>query len=247
MRRVTLVLGTQFSLTSEVLEQIQRDHNALRVVDASADWTAVAGFRTLPPATGQAWEEASRRLNEHIAEAEIIYCIPNLPGDLRKRAPRLRWIHFGAAGIDRTRGNDILCSDILLTSSGGALAVPIAEWVIMLMLMLVKSARHLEEQQQQKRWERFTVGDLAGKTVGILGLGHIGAATARRCKAFGVRVLATRRSCTQRQAGDEGVADELFPPTLLSPTCCPSATSWCLLCLSPQIRVTFWTNENCAC
>ena len=82
----------------------------------------------------------------------------------------------------------------------------------MLMLMLAKRIRQLGDQQQQKRWERFTAGDLDGKTVGVLGLGHIGEATARRCKAFGMRVLATRRSCTRRESRDDGMADEVFPP-----------------------------------
>ncbi len=215
MTQRTLVLSTRLSISDATIEWIRRDHPDLRVVDASADWTLVAGFKTIPPVTGPAWEEASQRLNKHLAEAEIVYSLQYIPLDLKARSPKLRWIHFGGTGIDRTQGSDIHDGSLLLTNSRGALAVPIAEWVVMLMLMLAKQTRKVEESQRQKKWERPDVGDMAGKTVGILGLGNIGAATARLCKAFGMRVLATRRSCARRGPGDDGVTDEMFPPDQL--------------------------------
>ncbi|MDO8530693.1 MAG: D-2-hydroxyacid dehydrogenase [Dehalococcoidia bacterium] len=215
MKQRTLVLGTRLSISDATIERIRRDHPALRVVDASADWTLVAGFKTIPPVAGAAWEAASQRLNKSLAEAEIIYSLQYIPLDLKAHAPKLRWIHFGGTGIDLTQGSDIHDGSLLLTNSRGALAVPIAEWVVTLMLMLAKQTRALEENQRRKRWERRDVGDLAGRTIGVLGLGNIGSATARLCKAFGMRVLATRRSCARRGPGDDGFTDEMFPPDQL--------------------------------
>jgi phosphoglycerate dehydrogenase-like enzyme len=53
--------------------------------------------------------------------------------------------------------------------------------------------------------------ELYGKTVGIVGLGHIGSEVARLAKAFGCRVIATRRSAVERTSG--GAVDEVLPPS----------------------------------
>ena len=51
---------------------------------------------------------------------------------------------------------------------------------------------------------------IAGKTMGIIGLGGIGSNAARLAKGVGMRVIATRRSATKRESDVDGV-DEMFP------------------------------------
>jgi phosphoglycerate dehydrogenase-like enzyme len=64
--------------------------------------------------------------------------------------------------------------------------------------------------QARREWQRFMPQELFGKTVGIVGMGHIGTEVARLAKAFGCYVVATRRSITLPSRDD--AADELLPP-----------------------------------
>ena len=62
---------------------------------------------------------------------------------------------------------------------------------------------------QTREWQRYMSGTLRGKTVGIIGLGHIGGEVARLSKAFGMKVIATRRSA--KTAGKVKDVDLLLP------------------------------------
>jgi lactate dehydrogenase-like 2-hydroxyacid dehydrogenase len=54
-----------------------------------------------------------------------------------------------------------------------------------------------------------------GKTIGIIGLGGIGINVATIGRGIGLKILASRRSATERQVIKDGVVDELFPPSEL--------------------------------
>ena len=107
-----------------------------------------------------------------------------------------------------------LCeSDIMVTSASGLHATPIGEYVRTVMLMFCKQAHTFIRAQERKEWVRFMPQELFGKTVGIVGLGHIGTEVARLSKTFGCRVLAIRRSITERSVDDQ--IGELMPPSEL--------------------------------
>jgi phosphoglycerate dehydrogenase-like enzyme len=82
--------------------------------------------------------------------------------------------------------------------------------VISAMLQEVKQVRAHYEAQQRHEWQPIISGELTGKTVGIVGLGGIGRAVARRAKAFEMRVIGTKRS----PLVDPNV-DEILPPDRL--------------------------------
>jgi phosphoglycerate dehydrogenase-like enzyme len=84
----------------------------------------------------------------------------------------------------------------------------LAEYVIGSCLYFAKSMRRLEIQKTTKSWDRFTMSELRGSTMGIIGYGDIGRRCAILAKAFGMRVLALRRR-PQLSEGDENV-DEMF-------------------------------------
>jgi phosphoglycerate dehydrogenase-like enzyme len=67
-------------------------------------------------------------------------------------------------------------------------------------------------RQAERRWDRsIEAREISGTTCGIIGMGAIGGETARRARALGMRVLATRRSITAR--GEDDLAHELLPPS----------------------------------
>ena len=119
--------------------------------------------------------------------------IGRIPPELLAKAPKLRWVHSPAAGVDADLSPQMLASDVVLTSSVGNGAIPLAEHSMLLMLMLNRQAPRWLKAQAEHRWEHFTHGELAGLTLGIYGLGHSGLDLARKADAFHMRVIGVRR------------------------------------------------------
>lgn len=105
----------------------------------------------------------------------------------------VRWVHTIGTGVDRFPFAAL--GGRVLTCARGASAVPIAEWVL---AMLLAFEKHLPDAwiRGQDAWRRMELGGLAGRTLGLLGLGGIGAAVASRALPFGMHVVAHRRSAT---------------------------------------------------
>jgi phosphoglycerate dehydrogenase-like enzyme len=93
----------------------------------------------------------------------------------------------------------MLASSVVLTSSAGNGGIPLAEHSMLLMLMLDRDVPRWLRAQSDRRWDRFTHGELAGRTLGIYGLGIYGLGNsgidlARKAQAFHMRVLGVRRT-----------------------------------------------------
>jgi D-2-hydroxyacid dehydrogenase (NADP+) len=97
----------------------------------------------------------------------------------------------------------------MITGVSGIHATPIGEFILQFMLMFAKGAPQCFQMKQKREWRRFPPTTLRGRTVGIVGLGHIGREAARLSKAFGMKVIATRRST--KKAGTARYVDRLLP------------------------------------
>jgi len=135
-------------------------------------------------------------LDALLAEAEVIYGF-RFPRSMIVRAPRLKWVQVMSAGVDRFLDDEFRQSSVMMTNVSGIHATPIGELVLELMLMFAKQAPLCFQLKQDKQWQRFMPTVLRDKMVGIVGLGSIGREVARLAKAFGMRVVATRRSAKQ--------------------------------------------------
>src|SRR5580704_7970151 len=89
-------------------------------------------------------------------------------------------------------------------------------WLYLLTLIL-GSARNLVAENTSVRgggWQQSVGDDMAGRTLGVLGLGNVGGAVARIGKAFGMKVIAWSQNLTAERAAEAGAAlvtkDELF-------------------------------------
>jgi phosphoglycerate dehydrogenase-like enzyme len=125
--------------------------------------------------------------------AEMTAVIGRVPPSVLLKAPRLRWVHSPAAGVDADLSPEMLASPVVLTSSAGNGGIPLAEHAMLLMLMLDRDVPRWMRAQADRRWDRFPHGELAGRTVGIYGLGNSGLDLARKAQAFHLRVLGVRR------------------------------------------------------
>lgn len=152
------------------------------------------------------------KLDALLAEAEVIYG-NGFPRNLMARAPKLKWIQTTSAGVDHFLSTDIGQSPVILTSASGIHATAIGEFVLDLMLMFAKQAPLRFRLKEKHEWKRFTPAVLNSKTVGIVGLGNIGREIARLAQAFGMRVIATRRSAKHVTRARH--VDVLLPPEQL--------------------------------
>jgi D-2-hydroxyacid dehydrogenase (NADP+) len=122
--------------------------------------------------------------------------------------PKLRWFHSFSAGVDHPAFRSLLERGVLLSNSSGSSSVPIAQYVIGMMLRVTKRMDSWAEAQRERRWQPLETEELTGKTVGIVGVGHIGGEVARLAKAFGMRVIGCRRRQRPLRNVDELVAAE---------------------------------------
>lgn len=172
----------------KVLTQV-RQALAAQVAAAvpEVDLIAIPGDGELPPGV----------------EGEVLLTYPWASRNLDRILSRgVRWVHVIGTGVDAFPL--ALLGDRILTCSRGASAVPIAEWVLAMMLAFEK--RLPETWITAPRpggWSRAALGTLHGKTLGLVGLGAIGSAVARRALPFGMRVRAVRRSRSKPEV--EGV------------------------------------------
>lgn len=150
-----------------------------------------------------------------LEEAEVLFDFDYTGvAQLPERAPRVRWVQATSAGIGqfvRRQGYDRRM-DARFTTSSGVHARPLAEYVLMSMLEVVKRAALARQQQRDRVWQRFATDELSSKTLGVVGLGRIGREVARLARAFDVRVVATKRHTEGESAAALGV-DRLFPWT----------------------------------
>jgi len=169
-----------------------------------------------PPAGARPDEEsedaAKERLAVVLAETEVIFTNPIIPADVVKRAPNLRWLQLTSAGVDRLLDSPLVRSQVAVTTASGIHAVTISEYVLGAMLAFAKGFMRAMRSQMDARWSAYPPQELEGQTVGIVGMGAIGSRVAELSHAFGMRVLAIRRSVERRTPG-EGPVDELLPPT----------------------------------
>jgi glyoxylate/hydroxypyruvate reductase A len=117
------------------------------------------------------------------------------PADLPKNAPRLRWVQTSRSGVGESlRRHGLDRSGIVFTNAAGVHAVPLAEFVVLGLLWLIKDVRRMEAEQAERAWRSSVTSLLAGKRVLLVGLGGLGAEVARSLAGLGVEVWGLRRS-----------------------------------------------------
>ena len=115
------------------------------------------------------------------------------------QAEQLRWVHTSAVAVETLCLPELFARNIAVSNTRGVQAVPIAEHVMAVTLALAKQLPLVLENQQQARWaQNEFIGErlpwlMKGRTLGLIGVGTIGAEIAKRAEAFGMRVIALRR------------------------------------------------------
>ena len=121
-----------------------------------------------------------KRVDEEIVDAEIVIAWSIRPEQIAA-AKKLRWIHSPAAAVHQLIFPELVNSDIILTNAREVHGPVVAEHVIALIFALAKKipgSMRLQEKHvwgQQILWDELPrVREVAGATVGLIGLGSIG-------------------------------------------------------------------------
>ena len=152
-------------------------------------------------------------LLQQVSDADFLILHPaNICGKILQNAKNLRHIQLLTAGYDKV---DIVAATelgITVATNGGANAWAVAEQAIALLLCLYRRLVQCDQSVRAGTWRKPITGmntfELAGKTIGLLGVGNIGGKVARRLEAFETRIIYHDRFKKSRDEGWESVSLE---------------------------------------
>ena len=152
---------------------------------------------------------------EDVDWADII--LGNVPAGFLHGGEKLKWLQAESAGVEAYIRPGALAPGAVLTNGTGAYGLAISEHMLALTLAVLKKLELYRDNQRLERWESLGgVRSIYKSTVLVLGMGDIGGAFGRQCKALGAKVIGVRRTNTARpDYADEvhliGSLDRLLP------------------------------------
>lgn len=163
------------------------------------DWE-IQVMDTPSEGTGDGSSAAHAEVLEAVREAQV-YLGFGIAEEVLQAAPALRWVHTGSAGVGSSLTPTMLArTDLVFTNSAGIHGPPMAEAALGMILHFFRGFDFALQSQACGVWdtEPFYRADaplreLSHSTVGIVGLGGIGAEVATRARALGARVLGLKR------------------------------------------------------
>lgn len=174
------------------------------LIDAKVDAEGLSRLRALGDidvslAEGDS-EDARILPTELVRNVDILLCTfpPNNLDEMR----RLKLIQITSAGYQQLSGLKLVEKGIQACNGLGEFDVPIAEWVISMMVNLGRDLRGMIRNQEAGQWERLPryETEIRGRTLGIWGYGGIGRESARIAKAMGLQVhVLVNRSIRMRE------------------------------------------------
>lgn len=167
-------------------------------------------------------------LRSMIGDADVLIVRAKLPDDLFERPHRLKGVVRHGAGVDLIPMDSATRLGIPVANVPGVNAPTVAEYVVTTMLMLARSTHRMDALMRSKGWETARVLsdesiELAGKTVGIVGVGAIGAIVARICvHGFGMKAVGFQRNLANLPKDVVGMPlDQLFEMSDFIVLACP--------------------------
>src|SRR3954463_10444588 len=126
-------------------------------------------------------------------------------------AEQLKVVGRAGVGVDNVDVEAATQRGVVVMNTPGGNTITTAELSFAMILSLARKVPQAAASMVEGKWDRklFTGVELAGKTLGVLGMGRIGGEVARRALAFGMRVIAYDPYLTEARARQMGV--ELAP------------------------------------
>jgi len=152
----------------------------------------------------------------------------------------IQWVHARSAGIEHCTSPTLAATppQLVMTNAKGHFSSTLAEYGMMACSYFAKDLPRLLQQHADKNWQRYDIVELRGATMGIVGYGDIGRATAKLTHAYGMKVVALKRKRTN--AGEDPYCDEIYysqeNPQALNQLCAQSDYIFVAAPLTPQTK-----------
>jgi D-3-phosphoglycerate dehydrogenase / 2-oxoglutarate reductase len=185
----------------------------------------------------------SPELKRRLAQADIL-----IPGnllqvdqDLLAVAPGLKLIAKPGAGVDNIDLDAATAAGVVVCHTPGVNAMSVADHTWAMILNLARRINQSDREVRQGKWIKTAGLELWGKTLGLIGLGAIGRAVARRATGFDLRILAFDPYCAEDGNDESGITpvklDELLAASDIISIHCP---------LTPETRRLIGAGELAA-
>lgn len=139
---------------------------------------------------------------DQLARTEVLMA-GAVPAGVLPSMKKLRWAQAMSAGVDGWIALPDLPRELTLTCARGTHTESMPENIMAGLFYVAKPYALAVANQKQSKWVNTVPQPLTGKTLGILGLGAIGGEVARMAKAFGMKVIGTRRRPAKMDHADE--------------------------------------------
>jgi D-3-phosphoglycerate dehydrogenase len=144
-------------------------------------------------------------------DALVIRSQTRVPAEVIEAGDNLKVIARAGIGIDNVDVDAATRKGVMVVNAPQSNIVSAAEHTVALLLSQARNIPQANEELKQGRWDRsrWQGVEIQGKTLGVIGLGRVGALVALRCAAFGMRVIAFDPYVPRERAKEMGV--ELMP------------------------------------
>jgi phosphoglycerate dehydrogenase-like enzyme len=151
----------------------------------------------------------------NVEEIDGVFTDDPVPENLLSRMGKLRWIHVTRGGANAYLTPEVKRRPIQVTGSKGIHGRSFSEFAIACIFALAKKLPETFENQKEKKWKRVEPQEVAGKTLGVVGLGTVGSELAQKANALGMHVIATKRVAGDRPPSVDELGGPEFLPRLL--------------------------------
>jgi phosphoglycerate dehydrogenase-like enzyme len=148
---------------------------------------------------------------ELVADAPVVTGL-DLRNELLDTASELELFQCLYAGTDHLPMDELAERGVAVTNASGVHGPPVAEWVLGMVLTFARCLHEGTRRQDRREWRHYQAYELAGSTVTVVGLGHIGQAIVQRLSGFDVDTIGVRYTPDKGGPTDEvvGFDDEAF-------------------------------------
>ena len=174
-------------------------------------------------------------LNGEIGDSElnkiaVVLAEDPLPDPVVEKMTDLRWVHVTRGGAYPYLTPAIRSRPVQVTCTKGVHGPTFSEFALGLILAMAKGFPQLWEAQSRKKWLRTVPQQIAGLTLGVVGLGTVGSDLARKAKAMNLKVIGTKRTVEFKpdcvdEIGPPEFLDRLLPQSDFVVLCLPSIPS----------------------
>jgi D-3-phosphoglycerate dehydrogenase len=140
-------------------------------------------------------------------EALIVRSQTQVTADVLEHAERLRVVARAGIGLDNVDVEAATRRGVMVVNAPQSNVISAAEHTLALLLAQARNVPRADAALRAGKWERsaWEGVELAGKTIGVIGIGRVGALVAHRAAAFGMRVIAYDPYVSSDRAKEMGV------------------------------------------